>query len=82
MNAKFWVTVQCNRCGEEIRARIDLWNELSWTDTESGSAAAYSCRKVLMGSSNCFQRIELRLEFDSKRNIVDRQITGGKFIDS
>ena len=78
---EYWVAVKCNRCGEEIRGRIDLWNELSWTDPDSGSGSAYTCRKVLMGSGTCFQQIEIILEFDSKKNILDRQIMGGKFLD-
>jgi hypothetical protein len=71
--------VRCNRCGEILEGRIDLWNELSWAESEA--RAAFVCRKVLMGSGTCFQQIELNLEFDSNRKVIDRHITGGKFID-
>jgi hypothetical protein len=78
---EYWIHVRCNRCGERVRARVDLWNELSWTDPESGSNSAYTCRKVLMGSGTCFQQIEVNLYFDSNRKLIERKTTGGKFID-
>lgn len=72
--------VRCNRCGEILEGRIDLWNELSWAEPEA--TAAYTCRKVLMGSDICFQQVEVILEFDSNRKVINRQVAGGKFIDT
>jgi len=77
----YWLVVRCKRCGEIIRSRVDLWNDLSWTDPDSGENSAYTCRKTLMGSGICFQQIEVNLAFDSKRNVLDRDITGGEFIE-
>ena len=77
---EYWINVRCRRCGETIRARVDLWNELSWTDPESGSSSAYTCRKVLLGGGTCFQQIEVLLFFDSNRKLIDRKATGGEFI--
>jgi len=77
---EYWIHVRCRRCGETIRARVDLWNELSWTDPESGSSSAYTCRKVLLGGGTCFQQIEVLLFFDSNRKLIDRKATGGEFI--
>jgi hypothetical protein len=76
----YWITVQCNRCGEQIRARVDLLNDLSPEYGESGEMT-YLCRKVLMGEKLCFQQIEVTLTFDANRKVLDRQITGGKFVD-
>jgi hypothetical protein len=73
-----WVSVQCNRCGEQIRSRIDLRNDLSINYGEDGSLT-YFIRKVLMGEGHCFQRIEIELTFDKDRKLMDRQISGGKF---
>ena len=28
-DASYWIDVQCSRCGEVIRARVDLRNDLS-----------------------------------------------------
>ena len=72
--------VQCQRCGEKIRARVDLWNELS-PDYEDGTLSYFS-RKVLMGSGICFQQIEVRLRFDANRKLVDQEVSGGGAIDA
>lgn len=71
--------VQCSRCGETIEGRINLANDLS-ADYEDDHVV-YHVRKVLMGSGSCFQQIEVEFNFDSSRNIVDRQISGGRFVE-
>jgi len=76
----FWVTVQCDRCGEVIRTRIDLTNDLSAEYGEGESVATYFCRKVLIGKQSCYRPIEVMLTFDANRKVIERQITGGKFI--
>ena len=73
-------TVQCSRCGETIEGRINLANDLS-ADYE-GDRVVYHVRKVLMGSGLCFQQIEVEFNLDSSRKVVDRQITGGHFVES
>ena len=72
------IYVKCNRCGEKISGRVDLWNELS-PDYEGGKAA-YHCRKVLMGSGTCFQQIEVQLNFSSKKRLLDEEVIGGEAI--
>lgn len=73
-----WVTVRCNRCGEIIRSRINLSNDLS--AEYDGSRTTYTCRKVLLGESRCFQQIEVILKFDENRKLVDRVVSGGQFV--
>ena len=68
--------VRCERCGETIEGRINLSNDLS-LDDEGG----YRVRKVLMGSNLCFQQIEVELKFDAARNLQEKQVNGGKFVD-
>jgi hypothetical protein len=34
-----------------------------------------------MGDQLCFQKIEVELTFDQNRNVIDRQIKGGKFVE-
>jgi hypothetical protein len=78
----YWITVKCNRCGEKIRSRIDLRNDLSLDyDKEVGPGATYYCRKTLIGSERCFQPIDIDLTFNASRKLVNRQITGGEFVD-
>jgi hypothetical protein len=72
------IYVRCKRCGEMIRGRVDLWNEIS-PDYEGGTMS-YHCRKVLMGSSTCFQKVEVVLRYDGNRQLVDQEVIGGEAI--
>lgn len=71
----YWLYVRCNRCGETIKTRIDLRNNLHQQD-EGG----YITRKTLVGNQLCFERIEVILHFDGNRRVVDREIARGEFI--
>lgn len=73
--------VQCNRCGEVIRSRVNWGADLSPDYDERGNVTTYFCRKVLVGTQRCYQPIEVTLTFDSRHQLSDKQITGGKFVD-
>lgn len=75
----YWVTVRCSRCGELIHTRVNLSNDLSLSD-EDGKPSYY-CHKTMMGAAGCFQRVEVELTFDAQRRLLDRQITGGVFVE-
>lgn len=77
----YWLAVQCDRCGEIIRARINLNNDLSVEYDEDGNKTGYYCRKVFIGKQGCFQQIEVMLTFDAKRKLIDRKATDGKFVE-
>lgn len=77
----YYIKVKCNRCGEEIQARINLFNDLSIEYDDSGNTSGYICRKVIVGGQRCYQPIDVSLAFDSKRKLVDKQITGGQFVE-
>jgi hypothetical protein len=79
--AGYWIAVRCKRCGETLRTRVNLHNDLSIEYGEGEGDTTYFCRKVLIGDKLCFQRVEVELTFDSQRKLVDRQITGGEFVD-
>ena len=70
--------VKCNRCGEIIEGRVDLDNDLS-LDYE-GDKSVYFVRKGLIGNNRCFQQIEVELKFDSSRQLLEQNVTGGQFI--
>ncbi len=69
--------VKCKRCGEIIEGRIDLDNDLSLGDEGDN----YIVRKGLVGANRCFQQIEVELKFDSSRQLLERTIVGGMFVD-
>ncbi len=74
------IYVQCCRCGEKIPARINLRNDLSIEYDEDSQGRHYFCRKVVMGSGMCFQRIELELTFNADHSLVSQKIMGGSII--
>jgi hypothetical protein len=75
----YWIFVRCNRCGEVIRTRVDLRNDLSLEYGEDRKDYIYYCRKVLIGQKRCFQQIEVHIKFNDKRELIDREINGGEF---
>jgi len=76
----FWISVKCGRCGEIIRTRVDLNNDLSAEYGEGEGETTYFCRKVLIGKKGCYVPIEVELRFDAGRNLIEKQIKGGKFV--
>jgi hypothetical protein len=75
-SAFYTFKVRCNRCGELIECRVNLSNDLSM-DEEGG----YRVRKVLMGSRHCFQQVEVILHYDASRQLQDKEISGGTFVE-
>lgn len=71
----YWIYVRCRRCGEVIKTRLDLSNNL--TENDDGG---YTASKTLVGNKLCFERIEVTLTFDAQRRLLERDITRGEFI--
>lgn len=55
----------------------NLSNDLS-INYGDGKTTSY-CRKALTGEQRCFQSVEVE-PIDENRQLIDRQISGGKFI--
>ncbi len=75
----FPVTVRCRRCGEELTVAINLANDLS----QDYERDVFFVRKLVSGSgaNRCFQQIEVQLTFDANKRLLDREISGGSFVD-
>jgi hypothetical protein len=75
------VAVRCDRCGEIIHGQINLRNDLSVR--YEGDDQFYYVRKGLVGGgeTRCFQEVVIEYTFDGQRNVIDRQVTGGRFVD-
>ncbi len=71
--------VKCKRCGEILEGRVDLYNDPS--EYYEGEKQVYFCRKVLIGGGPCYQQVEVTFKFDESRNVIERQVAGGEFID-
>ena len=75
------VAVRCRRCGEIIETQINLANDLSAEFDEASGATLYHCRKLLAGKARCFQTVEVELQFDADRRLLQRTVHGGSFAD-
>lgn len=76
----YWLYTRCATCGEKLRTRINLYNDLSVNYGEEDSQNTYVCRKMLVGNQRCFRRIEIKLTFDANRKLINQEIIGGEFI--
>lgn len=75
----YWIYAQCQRCGEPLKARVNLMNEPSAADDGEG----WVVRKGLIGAgaNRCFQTVEVTLKLDArKRNVIESTVVGGKLI--
>lgn len=77
----FIYRVKCKRCGEIIEGRIDLTNDLS--REYEGKEELYFVRKVLMGdgSNRCYQKMEVGMKFDTNRNLLEKIVENGAFVE-
>ncbi|HEY61153.1 MAG TPA: hypothetical protein G4N95_00730 [Anaerolineae bacterium] len=76
----YCIYVKCNYCGEVLKTRIDLYNELSIRFGDQGKRDSYFCRKTIIGSHGCYKPIDVELTFDLSRKLVSREIQGGEFV--
>jgi hypothetical protein len=74
----FYLYVKCSRCGTPVRVRIDLNNDLSEDEGETGDEG-YTLVKEIM-DDRCFRLMRAELRFDSRRNELSREVEGGTFI--
>ena len=68
------------RCNEPLAGRVDLFNELS--RLEEGDHSFY-VRKVVhtSGQNRCFSQVEVHLWFDKNKQLVEQEITGGRWLE-
>jgi hypothetical protein len=76
----FVLRVQCNRCGEILEVRLNIFNDVSAEFDENGNPSGYSCRKIFQGNGRCFQRMEVHLTFDTRRRLKKTEILGGRML--
>jgi hypothetical protein len=74
------VHARCARCGEVLSTRINLYNDLSVEYGGRRGQDSYYARKVLLGDSRCFNRVELEMTFDSQRRLVEVEAAGGEYL--
>jgi len=71
----FYIYVRPKRCDEIVEVRIDLMNELSLTDDNSG----YFVRKIVH-ATRCPFPAEIYLYFDKTRRAVEIKVSDGEIL--
>ena len=85
-----YVYVQCNRCQDVVRVRINMGSEVSEISDEpdddedlgglANGAAKYVVSKGVV-DSKCFRPMKLRVLFDGRRRQLEQLIEGGTVVD-
>ncbi|HRF97358.1 MAG TPA: hypothetical protein PLZ51_19250 [Aggregatilineales bacterium] len=71
----YFVYIRPKRCEEVVRVRINLANDLSLTDDESG----YFVRKYA-SAQRCPFKAEVSLLFDRNRRLVQHEVENGEMV--
>lgn len=73
--------VRAHRCDEVIQVRLNLMNDLSHRDTESGEESKdFWVHKTIVGRK-CYDRMEADFTFDENRKLTHKEVRGGVFVD-
>ena len=75
----FFLDVRCTECQEQFHLFINKSWELMQNFEKNGSVT-YSLQKEIFGVS-CKNRIQVKMQFDSGKNLISRQIENGEFIE-
>ena len=73
-----WVYVQCSKCGEKIALRLRKSSEIQREETGNRGYQMF-INKTVVGNK-CFNRMQLRLEFDGAYRVVNKRLDSGTFI--
>jgi hypothetical protein len=71
----YYLYVRPKMCKEIVRVRVNLTNDASLNDDESG----YILRKTA-SATRCPFQAEITLHLNKSRAIVDREISNGEFV--
>lgn len=71
--------VKCDSCGEKIRVRVDLYNDLAQEFDDNDRTSGYTLEKDVLGN-NCFRLMHLHATFDNGRRLVEKSVSHGTLI--
>ena len=75
-----WIYVACSRCGEAIRVRADRRYDLVSEMRDPGEIGpAYTLHKDIV-EGTVLQRIAVDVEFDRRLQVIERRISGGRWL--
>lgn len=71
-----YVYIRCDRCGEVIPLRLRKTDEMARSE-EPGYE--FFVQKLVMGNQ-CFNRMDSRIEFDRRHEVLHSDIKGGSLV--
>jgi uncharacterized protein (DUF2344 family) len=74
------VYIEDEKCGNQMKLIFRKSYDIQKV-YEEHREAAYEIKKVVI-CDNCYNKIELRIEFDKNYNIIDQEVKDGKIISS
>ena len=78
--AAYWIYVQCAKCGEVLKVRVDRRYDLMQEFGETDRVSGYSLHKDIIGSNRCFQAIHVDQRLDAGYKVKGQEITNGRFL--
>lgn len=75
----YWLYVQCNKCGEAIRIRINKTWDLAQEFGDDEQVSGYTLHKEILGQK-CPQLIYVRQELDVHYRVQHQEVTNGRFL--
>jgi hypothetical protein len=76
----YWVYVQCAKCGEVLKVRVDRRYDLMQEFADQDRVSGYSLHKDIIGSNRCFQPIHVTQQLDAGFKVKSQEITNGRFL--
>ena len=76
----YWVFVQCAKCGEALKVRVDRRYDLMQEFEEQDRVSGYSLHKAIIGSNRCFVPIQVTQRLDTSHKVKSQEITNGRFL--
>ena len=76
----YWVYVQCAKCGEALKVRVDRRYDLMQEFEDQDRVSGYSLHKDIIGSNRCFVPIQVTQRLDAGHKVKSQEITNGRFL--
>jgi hypothetical protein len=76
----YWVYVQCAKCGEALKVRVDRRYDLMQEFSDQDRVSGYTLYKAIIGSNRCFQPINVTQRLDASHKVKSQEISNGRFL--
>lgn len=75
-----WLVVECDKCNETIRVRINKKTDLQNEFLRPGEAGcAFTLKKEVLGK-RCPNLMEVSLKFDDRYGVLSKEVKNGRLI--